>query len=63
MINTFPIDYMQCVLLGIMRKLIRLWLTSPKWGKCKSTYGLSQSQIDLINEKLLFLNEQIPRIF
>ena len=29
--------------------------------KSKSTFRLSQSKIDLINEKLLFINKQIPR--
>ena len=65
MINTFYIDYMHCLLLGVMRTLIRLWLTGchQNGNKCKSTYRLSQSQIDLINEKSLFINKQIPRYF
>ena len=27
MIKTFPVDYMHCALLGVVRKVVRVWLT------------------------------------
>ena len=59
MINAFSIDYMHCILLGIMKKLITYWITSKR---CHS-YRLSNNQISIINSNINLIISQIPSCF
>ena len=59
MINAFSIDYMHCILLGIMKKLLHYWLTSKR---CHS-YRLSNSQISIINSNINLIIRHIPSCF
>ena len=57
MITRFPIDYMHCCCLGVMRKLFYLWMKGPLktrlGGRC----------IELISNKLLTFKSTVPRDF
>ena len=65
MINIFPSDYMHCVLLGVMRKLIRLWLSGTVINnkKCNSPFRLSKAQVNNINDNLKSIKSQLPKHF
>ena len=65
MITIFSVDYMHCVLLGVCRKLVRLWLTGchQKGKRVNSKYRLSNKQKDSINDKLILFKQFIPREF
>ena len=55
MILVFPTDYMHCVLLGVMKKLLKLWVFSKN-----CPYKLSALQISQINDKMNSLKQFIP---
>lgn len=55
MVLSFPLDYMHLVLLGVMRKLIHLWL-----HKGPLSVRLSSRQVFKISESLLSLKPYIP---
>ena len=54
MVSTFPIDYMHLVCLGVMRKLVSLWLAGP----LKTRIG--RYDVATINERLICLKKYIP---
>ena len=56
-ISSVPIDYMHLILLGVMKKLITLWLTGPLKVR------LSASDVNKISQKLLTLRFSAPREF
>ncbi|XP_043476303.1 uncharacterized protein LOC122507574 [Leptopilina heterotoma] len=56
-VSNVPIDYMHLVLLGIMKKLILLWLTGP------TKVRLSSSDIDKISINLIELKKSQPSEF
>ena len=58
MVNAFPIDYMHQTCLGVMRKLLNIWLKGPL-GPNK----LSPSQRYQVSEALLSIRKFIPREF
>ena len=49
LINDFPIDYMHCVLLGVVKRMISFWVKGPK--VCR----LSNQQIILVSNHLIQL--------
>ena len=57
MISTFSVDYMHLVCLGVMRRLLLLWIRGPKAVK------LSAGQVEEIIRKLLDLKANIPNVF
>lgn len=59
MIASFPYDYMHLVCLGVMRRLLDLWMGPPGPLRCR----MSSSQASLISERLLFLRDYIPSEF
>ena len=65
MIDIFPIDYMHCTLLGICRKIIRLWLTGnhQKGKKQNSKFRLSSNQKDRIDIQLIRMKHCLPSEF
>lgn len=58
MIKSFPIDYMHQVCLGVMKRLLLVWMR----GKKKET-KISFLNIDEISSKLIMLQRFIPRFF
>lgn len=52
LINGFGIDYMHCVLLGVMKKLMNLWLDSTNHSK---EYYIKKPQQIILNDRLLGL--------
>jgi len=57
MVTGFVLDYMHLVCLGVVRKMVSLWLTGPlrtRIGRCA---------VRQINEKLMFLKQSMPREF
>jgi len=58
MVEAFPLDYMHLALLGVMRKLIHLWLYKGPVTVC-----LTSRQIFKLSESLLNLKSFIPNEF
>ena len=56
MVTQFPIDYMHCVCLGVMRKLLRAWV-------CSSFKCLKPSNVNRISERLNSLKNEVPKDF
>ncbi|XP_051787729.1 uncharacterized protein si:dkey-242h9.3 [Erpetoichthys calabaricus] len=59
MIKGFPHDYMHLVCLGVMRRLLGLWIGSNGPLQCR----VSASQVSLISDKLVALRGFIPNEF
>ena len=57
MITQFPLDYMHCICLGGMRRLLRLWTKGPL------TCRLGRQTKDVISGALLSLCSFMPREF
>lgn len=57
MVNKFPIDYMHQLCLGVMRKLILLWM------RCKPSVRMSAGHVEAVSEKLLELKPFVPNSF
>lgn len=57
LIETFPIDYMHNVCLGIVRKLLHIWIGGPL------NVRVPNRKIKIISENLLNLKQMIPREF
>lgn len=58
MIKTFPIDYMHQVCLGVMKRLLLVWMR----GKKKGT-KMSSQNVEDISSRLIQLSPYIPKIF
>ena len=58
MVTDFPLDYMHLVCLGVVRRILFLWIHGPR-GETK----LSQLQVTTISNKLVILRQHIPREF
>uniref|UniRef100_A0A6P7GVQ8 Uncharacterized protein LOC114347306 n=1 Tax=Diabrotica virgifera virgifera TaxID=50390 RepID=A0A6P7GVQ8_DIAVI len=57
MINSFPLDYMHLICLGVMKKLLNLWISG------KPTHRLPSQQINNMSAKYLEFKKQIPAEF
>ena len=57
MVTSFSTDYMHCVLLGVMRKLLNLWMCRKN-----SRYKLSIRDIESINNRMMYI-KYIPSQF
>ena len=55
-IHGFVLDYMHCVMLGVVRRMLHFFKKGPK-GK------LSSQQMQMLSEKLVSLNGQLPSEF
>jgi len=54
MINDFPLDYMHLVCLGVMKKLLHLWLKEHQISRLRAM------NIDELSKDLIMLNKYIP---
>ena len=54
MISAFPLDYMHLICLGVMRKLLHLWIKGPL------AIRLGRQAIDRLSEALVAFREQVP---
>ncbi|MES9901557.1 MAG: hypothetical protein ABW168_02610 [Sedimenticola sp.] len=59
MVTQFPLDYMHLVCLGVMRRLIWLWMKGPLTNSCR----IGLQTIRLISDSVLILKSYIPREF
>ena len=57
MITKFPFEYIHCICLGVMRRLLRLWTKGPL------TCRLGRQTKDVISRALLSLCSFMPREF
>ena len=57
--------FRHCCCLGLCRKLIKIWISPKQRGEVRTEFKtkLSAAQIDEISEKLLSMNDWIPREF
>ncbi|XP_043467520.1 uncharacterized protein LOC122501822 [Leptopilina heterotoma] len=53
-ISSVPLDYMHLILLGVMKRLITLWIKGP------TTVKISTNQVNSISKKLLTLRHSCP---
>ena len=59
MINTFTVDYMHCILLGVTKKLIKLWIRTNR----KHCYRLSYSNVSQIDARIKNISKFLPAVF
>ncbi|XP_058631559.1 uncharacterized protein LOC131540562 [Onychostoma macrolepis] len=59
MVSGFPHDYMHLVCLGVVRRLLDLWMGT----RGKLSYRISSRQVSIISGKLLALKSYIPSEF
>jgi len=57
MVSQFPLDYMHLVCLGVMRKLLLVWLKGPLSTR------LPSAKVNQISDRLLNLSAHMPREF
>ena len=57
MVSQFPIDYMHCVCLGVVKRLLSLWMKGPL--VCRQGLGFQR----LVNERLKEVRGYLPREF
>lgn len=57
MVQCFPFDYMHCVCLGVMKKLLEAWLNGSKAVK------LSATEVSKLDEKLSYIKKKTPKDF
>lgn len=58
MVKKFPIDYMQQLCLGVMRKLVLLWMRGNRGIKMTSA-----GNVEPVSKKLIELKPFVPKIF
>lgn len=59
MVSQFPLDYMHLVCLGVMKRLIWLWMNGPRTNNCR----VSAQTVQLISDSLINLKNHMPREF
>jgi hypothetical protein len=59
MVTQWPLDYMHLVCLGVVRRLIMLWVKGPRSINVK----LSMQQLSVISDRMVSLRCYIPREF
>ena len=59
MISQFPLDYMHLVCLGVMKRLIWLWMHGPLANNCR----IGIRTVQLISDSLTDLKNHLPREF
>lgn len=57
-VSQFPLDYMHCILLGVMKQLLTLWIKVKR-----RPFSLASCQVNAISEKLILLCPQITSEF
>uniref|UniRef100_A0A1Y1K4M3 Transposase domain-containing protein n=1 Tax=Photinus pyralis TaxID=7054 RepID=A0A1Y1K4M3_PHOPY len=57
LITAFPLDYMHCVCLGVMRKLLFLWRDGPR------TIKLKNCDLEILNNRLIQASHMWPSDF
>jgi len=61
MINHFPLDYMHLVLLGVFKRLLKIW--TGKWNSKWKKHALQQNIIQEIDRRLASLRFSYPNEF
>ncbi|XP_071111468.1 uncharacterized protein [Haliotis cracherodii] len=59
MVSQFPIDYMHLVCLGVMKKLLMLWMKGPVSLGCR----IGSTAVNILSERLIEYSSYIPREF
>ncbi|XP_046554432.1 uncharacterized protein LOC124263771 [Haliotis rubra] len=59
MVTQFPLDYMHLVCLGVMKKLLFLWMKGPVSVGCR----IGATAINKLSDKLTLYSKYIPREF
>lgn len=59
MVSQFPLDYMHLVCLGVMKRLIWLWMKGPLINNCR----IGIHVVRQISDSLLGLKNHLPREF
>lgn len=59
LVSQFPLDYMHLVCLGVMRRLLTLWIKGPIENSCR----IGANAVQQISEKLLIVSKYLPREF
>lgn len=57
LVSNFPIDYMHCICLGVVRKLLNTWISGPLKTRLQSR------SVSLISESLVSLKKYLPYEF
>lgn len=57
MVDTFAVDYMHQVCLGVVRRVLLLWIRGPK------TVKISSLNVQVISERLIAMRACIPSLF
>lgn len=57
-VSQFPLDYMHCILLGVMKQLLNLWIKVKR-----RPFSLSRTQVDHISKLMILLCPQITSEF
>ena len=65
MIYDFPLDYMHLILLGVVRRLLKLWLgyVKVKKGPKSKSFKLNKTQIHKLNQQQLKFTRSVPSDF
>ena len=59
MVTHFPLDYMHLVCLGVVKRLLLLWMRGPLESNCR----MAARTVLLISGKLISLQKYLPREF
>jgi len=59
MVSCFPLDYMHLICLGVVKRIIKLWLSGPK----RSKSALPASTVASISDHLHLMRNSVPREF
>ena len=65
MIKDFPLDYMHLILLGVVRRLVKLWLgyLKVKKGPKSKNFQLRKSQLKVLNQRQYIFTRSVPADF
>ena len=61
MIFSFPLDYMHLVLLGVFKRLIKIWCGT--WNERIQTHTLSKAKLKKIDDRLKLIRSTYPGEF
>lgn len=57
MVNSFPLEYMHLICLGVVKKILNIWLFGP------AAHKLSKANIEKISNYLIFIRSCLPSDF
>lgn len=59
LVSQFPLDYMHLICLGVVKRLLLLWIKGPLENSCR----LSARTVGEISQKLIQMSRHVPREF